>query len=69
MRLQDARASRGFEQALPDLGHKASNAKQLVEEIRDRSGMLVERRPGFFAFSHLVFQDYLTVLAFSPQTY
>jgi len=58
-----------FEQALPELGNKASDAKQIVEEIRDRSGVLVERRAGFFAFSHLVFQEYLTALAFTPQSY
>ena len=58
-----------FKQALPDLGQKASGATQIVEEIRDRSGVLVERRPGFFAFSHMVFQEYLTALTFVPQTY
>ncbi|MBI3328002.1 MAG: NACHT domain-containing protein, partial [Nitrospinae bacterium] len=58
-----------FKKALPDLGHKASGAKQIVEEICDRSGVLVERRPGFFAFSHLVFQEYLTSLTFAPRTY
>ncbi len=58
-----------FERALPDLGHEASDAKQMVEDIRDRSGLLVERRPGFFAFSHLVFQEYLTALAFTPPSY
>src|SRR5262249_40807124 len=56
-------------QALPDLGHKANGAQQIVAEIRDRSGVLVERRPGFFAFSHLLFQEYLTALTFVPQTY
>jgi len=58
-----------FKQALPDLGQKASGATQIIEEIRDRSGVLVERRPGFFAFSHMVFQEYLTALTFVPQTY
>jgi predicted NACHT family NTPase len=57
-----------FKQALPDLGQKASGATQIVEEIRDRSGVLVERGPGFFAFSHMVFQEYLTALTFVPQT-
>jgi len=56
-------------QALPDLGHKPTGAQQIVAEIRDRSGVLVERRPGFFAFSHLLFQEYLTALTFVPQTY
>jgi NACHT domain len=60
---------RHFKQALPDLGQEASGATQIIEEIRDRSGVLVERRPGFFAFSHMMFQEYLTALTFVPQTY
>ena len=58
-----------FEQALPDLGKPADEARQIVAEIRDRSGILIERRPGYFAFSHLVFQEYLTALCFSPEHY
>jgi hypothetical protein len=53
-----------FERALPDLGRPAGDARALVEEIRDRSGLLVERRPGSFAFSHLTFQEYLCALEF-----
>ncbi len=58
-----------FERTLPDLGHEGHNAKQMLEEIRDRSGLLFERRPGFFAFSHLVFQEYLTALTFTAPSY
>ncbi|MEO5730307.1 MAG: NACHT domain-containing protein, partial [Byssovorax sp.] len=47
---------------LPDLGRPAGDARAIVEEIRDRSGVLVERTPGVFAFSHLTFQEYLTAL-------
>lgn len=50
---------RQFMKTLPDLGRPAQDAKQIIAEIRDRSGLLVERRPGFFAFSHLTFQEYL----------
>lgn len=53
-----------FESVLPDLGRPAGDAKQIVAEIRDRSGLLVERRPGYFAFSHLTFQEYLCALDF-----
>ena len=53
-----------FAETLPDLGRPAGDAKAIVEEIRDRSGLLVERRPGFFAFSHLTFQEYLCALDF-----
>jgi hypothetical protein len=58
-----------FAAKLPGLGYRAEDAPRIVEEIRDRSGLLVERRPGYFAFSHLTFQEYLTAfeLAQSPQ--
>jgi hypothetical protein len=67
--IPEAEVLAHFEQALPDFGHKAGDAKQIVEEICDRSNVLDEVRPGFFAFSHLVFQEYLTALAFAPQSY
>lgn len=51
-----------FTATLPDLGRPVRDAKNIVAEIRDRSGLLVERRPGFFAFSHLTFQEYLCAL-------
>ncbi len=59
-----------FAAKLPGLGYRAADAPRIIEEIRDRSGLLVERRPGFFAFSHLTFQEYLTAfdLAQTPQT-
>ncbi len=47
---------------LPDLGHAADDAAAIVAQVRDRSGVLVERTPGWFAFSHLTFQEYLTAL-------
>jgi energy-coupling factor transporter ATP-binding protein EcfA2 len=53
---------RHFAKLLPDLGKPVSAAKRIVHEIRDRSGLLIERRPGHFAFSHLTFQEYLTAL-------
>jgi len=54
-----------FAAKLPGLGYRSADAARIVEEIRDRSGMLVERRPGFFAFSHLTFQEYLTAFDFA----
>ncbi len=47
---------------LPELGQPSEPAANIVAEIRDRSGLLVERRPGFFSLSHLTFQEYLTAL-------
>jgi hypothetical protein len=36
-----------------------TRAKRLLEHIRYRTGLLLERRPGVFAFAHLTFQEYL----------
>ncbi|WP_437323986.1 NACHT domain-containing protein [Sorangium sp. So ce381] len=47
---------------LPDLGRPEEEAAEIVAEIRDRNGVLVERAPGSFAFSHLTFQEYLAAM-------
>lgn len=47
---------------LPDLGRPEDEAAGIVAEIRDRNGVLVERAPGSFAFSHLTFQEYLAAM-------
>lgn len=51
-----------FEEKLPDLGYEAGEAAGIVAEIRDRNGVLVERSPGSFAFSHMTFQEYLAAM-------
>src|SRR5262249_55063561 len=51
-----------FTERLPDVGGRADEARAIVGQIRDRSGVLVERRPGFYGFSHLTFQEYLTAV-------
>jgi hypothetical protein len=56
-----------FARMLPELGRPESDAIQIVQEIRDRSGLLVERRPGFFGFSHLTFQEYLAAIDYSAR--
>ena len=48
-----------FSEVLDD----SEKAKELVEHIRYRTGLLVERRPGVFAFAHLTFQEYLAARA------
>lgn len=58
---------RHFAAVLPQIGRPQEDALRIVREIRDRSGVLVERRPGAFAFSHLTFQEYLTALDYAPR--
>jgi hypothetical protein len=60
--IPEAEVVRHFAKVLPELGKPESDARRIVHEIRDRSGLLVERRPGYFGFSHLTFQEYLTAL-------
>jgi hypothetical protein len=38
-------------------------SKELLEHIRYRSGLLLEKRHGVFGFAHLTFQEYLVALA------
>jgi len=48
---------------LPKVGGEAKRAGEFLDNIRDRSGLLVERGLGQFGFSHLTFQEYLTARA------
>ncbi|MDZ8089178.1 MAG: NACHT domain-containing protein [Nostoc sp. DedQUE12b] len=41
----------------------SERAVRLLEHIRYRTGLLLERRPGIFGFAHLTFQEYLAARA------
>jgi hypothetical protein len=43
---------------LPEVGAPDEDAGRILDEIRFRSGLLVERSVGVFGFSHLAFQEY-----------
>ncbi len=60
--ISEAEVVEHFRKVLPEIGGSGLDAKSIVNEIRDRSGLLVEKRPGYFGFSHLTFQEYLTAL-------
>lgn len=52
----------GFAARLPSVNRSADEAESIISEIQFRSGLLIERRPGVFAFSHLTFQEYLAAV-------
>jgi hypothetical protein len=48
-----------FEGQMPAINQPASRVAEIIETIRDRTGVLLEMQPGVFAFSHLIIRDYL----------
>lgn len=66
--MSESDVVRHFAALLPQMDKAPEDALQIVREIRDRSGLLVERRPGAFAFSHLTFQEYLTALDYARRS-
>jgi hypothetical protein len=51
-----------FAERLPEIGGKAEDAGEMIRQIQERSGVLVERRPGYYAFSHLALQEFMTAI-------
>jgi HEAT repeat protein/GTPase SAR1 family protein len=49
-----------LENELPKIRVSTEKAKPLLEDIRNRCGILVETKLGYFGFSHLTFQEFLT---------
>ena len=49
-----------LENELPKIGVSKDKASELLEEIKDRCGVLVESKVGYFGFNHLTFQEFLT---------
>ncbi len=47
------------QQIFTNVLQNSQQAKLLLEHIRYRTGLLLERRPNIFAFAHLTFQEYL----------
>ncbi|MCH7814460.1 MAG: NACHT domain-containing protein [Planctomycetes bacterium] len=48
-----------FRKHLPDINQSPERAEEVLATIRDRTGVLIERRTGAFAFAHLILQEYL----------
>jgi len=56
-----------FARHVPDFGEAQRTAARFLHVIKERTGLLIERGEGLFAFSHLTFQEYLTALVLSER--
>lgn len=52
---------------LSKVGGQAGETVDFLNEVRDRSGLLVEASPDVFTFSHLTFQEYLAAVQATVQ--
>ncbi|MFN6570680.1 NACHT domain-containing protein [Dendronalium sp. ChiSLP03b] len=66
--IEESKIEQSFINSLDEVGEKA-DVKQILANIRDRSGLLVERRPNIYGFSHLTFQEYLAALSIKEGDY
>lgn len=66
--IEEKEVERSFRDSLEEVGER-TKAKLLLDNIRDRSGLLMERRPHIYGFSHLTFQEYLAALSINQADY
>ena len=66
--VEENEVEKSFRDSLKEVG-KRTKAKLLLDNIRDRSGLLMERRPHIYGFSHLTFQEYLAALSINQADY
>lgn len=60
--IEEIVVENSFRCSLDIVGEKAC-VELILTNIKDRSGLLVERRPKIYGFSHLTFQEYLAALS------
>lgn len=48
-----------FQNQLPEIRQTSKRAPEIIDLIRDRTGVLLEISPRTFSFAHLLFQEYL----------
>jgi len=58
--LRRAELVKLLSEKLPSVGRRSDEATDFLDEIRERSGLLVETAAGLYAFSIPLFQEYLT---------
>ncbi len=66
--IKEEQIKKSFSNSLIELGQRP-NTEAILDNIRDRSGLLIERRPRIYGFSHLTFQEYMGALSINQGDY